>query len=491
MKYVALLVLLCSLSVARAQGIVLESYTGRRPDDMTRMLSPLHEELAGRGYTTGDTLARRYETTVSRPAQAKDGMPSDFEDRIERGHKAWIAGRFDEAVSILVPIVDAAHANAGAFAQSQTLRNKLLKGLIALALSQQRRGDLAAAKETLAEVRRSFPDTQLSRAQYGPDAYELFEEVRRTQGQGGRGRLKIDVSAESSVVFVNEHFENVGRVAKDDVIPGDYRIYAQMAQQLSRVHRVAVRADETASLSIDMRFDAVLHTSPAWIGFEFAGPGDRARDEATYALKVARETKAKGLIVVGIDHTNGRPSLIGVLLDLRAGREIRRASLALEPEPSAERVRSLARFLAGEEPVEGIDVLVQEVAATAGDEPKARDDATSAPSDRRWMLWTGIAAIGVGLGGGVLAIKFVGDAHDAGDELQRVCAVSCPGEQARSLESKQDRANRNAVISGVAGGVVAAAGVVFIIISQRSSSAPSVAFVPVNSGAVATYSLAF
>jgi hypothetical protein len=132
-----------------------------------------------------------------------------------------------------------------------------------------------------------------------------------------------------------------------------------------------------------------------------------------------------------------------------------------------------------------LDVQVQEA------KPEEPRPDVAKRGGRRWMLWTGIVAIGVGLGGGALALDFVGDAHDAADELKRVCAVSCTSAQSRALEDRQDRANRRAIISGVAGGLVAATGVVFIALSRGSSSTSSVALVPRADGAVATYSVAF
>src|SRR5262245_5280452 len=58
---------------AGAQGpanIALESYTGDRPADAPRLLSPILDELAARGFTAGDTLARKYDAQVSRPQAA-------------------------------------------------------------------------------------------------------------------------------------------------------------------------------------------------------------------------------------------------------------------------------------------------------------------------------------------------------------------------------------------------------------------------------------
>ena len=53
----------------------------------------------------------------------------------------------------------------------------------ALALSQQRKGDLAAARDTFQELLRSYPDAEISRGTYGPDAHGLFESVRRDLGK--------------------------------------------------------------------------------------------------------------------------------------------------------------------------------------------------------------------------------------------------------------------------------------------------------------------
>src|ERR1700690_599798 len=81
---------------AGAGGIVLESYTGERPDDATRLLSPLLDELAKRGVVGGyDVVGRKYEAEVSRPTSSLEGLPPDFADRVERGHKAGIEGKFE------------------------------------------------------------------------------------------------------------------------------------------------------------------------------------------------------------------------------------------------------------------------------------------------------------------------------------------------------------------------------------------------------------
>ena len=83
-------------TTASANGVVLESYTGERPADAPRLLAPVLEELAKRKYDTGDTVARSYDSQVSRAAQTAKGMPADFAAQIDTGFKAWVSGRFDE-----------------------------------------------------------------------------------------------------------------------------------------------------------------------------------------------------------------------------------------------------------------------------------------------------------------------------------------------------------------------------------------------------------
>src|SRR5262249_21773673 len=135
----ALSIVLVTVASAHAgSSVALESYTGDRPPDAPRLLSPVLDELAARKFVAGDTLARQYDAQVSR-SQAQ-GLPADFAVRVDSGFKLWVTGKFDDAIKQLGPLVEAAHANSGAFAKDQSLRDPLLKALIGVALSHQRTG---------------------------------------------------------------------------------------------------------------------------------------------------------------------------------------------------------------------------------------------------------------------------------------------------------------------------------------------------------------
>ncbi len=468
-----------------AENIAIESYTGERPASAPQVLAPLIDELSLRGYVIGDTLGRKFDARVSRPATTKEGLPPTFETDMERGHRLWVQGEFDESIRVLKPAIDRAHADVAVISKNQPLREKLLRGLAALALSHFRKGDVASAKDTFREILRSFPSAEIPRAVYGADANKLFTEVTREVGAGGRGRLIVRSPSDQSVIFVNEQFVNVGTtVTKPDLIPGEYRVFSQLGANTSRMHRVVVTANEETTLQIDESFDSALRTT-GWAGFAFRTAAQREQSEAEYARRFAERLQSTSVVVVGIDAIRKRPSIIGALIDRSTGREIRRASVALDPPPSQDRLRTLARFLAGEESMVGLDVQI----GITSSEPVKND--VVAPPPGRWMRRAGIGAIGAGLVGGGLSVKFFLDGRAARDDIARVCAVMCTSEQFKSLESKEQTAKRNAIIAGVAGGVAITGGVVLLLLSRSKHEPAPVALSVTDSGAFVRFDGAF
>jgi len=467
-----------SAKAAPGDGIVIESYTGQRPGDANRLLSPVLDELANRGYVAGpEVVGRRFEQKVSRPSLVENGLSDAFAAQVEKGHKAWIAGRFDEAVRVLTPLVDSAHANPGAFAQNQPLREKLLKALIALALSHQRIGDRDATRQTFGEILRSFPDTQLSRASYGPDAFNLFEEVKKQTTAGGKGKLVVKATHDSAVVFINERFQAAGGSARAEVLPGEYRVFVQVGKQLSRVHRVNVVANEEATVTIDADFDSLVHSSPEWTGFQFTDAAAREKLDSTYAAAFANAINARGVVLVGIDHVRGRPAIVGSLVSLMNGREVRRASINLDPDPSVEKLRALARFIAGENAAPGIDIQlagdISSVPTGTGEgvqigDLKRRDEGGTWGG---WKFITGGAALGA-LGVGAYLLSVDGDCTDDACTYQRETSIS-----------------GWATIGG--GAVLAGVTVYLFLRGSGESQTRSAYVVPTSGGAYAGYALQF
>lgn len=485
-KFVGCLLVVALAGPARAGSIALESYTGDRPADAARLLSPVLDELAARGFAAGDTLARSYDAQVSR-SQSQAGLPADFAAQVDRGFRAWVTGKFDDALKQLGPLVEAAHANSGAFARDQSLREPLQKALIGVALSQQRTGDPSAMRTTFSEIVRSFPDAAVSRATYGPEAYDAFEQVKREIAAAGHGRLAVKLGDETGVVFVNEGYRGVGSSTLD-LSPGEYRVVVMTNKQPSRTHRVTVRANSETPLAIDARLDRAVHTG-GWTGFAFGSDGDREQHEAAFAAQFANAIGATAVAVVGIEQIKGHGAVVGALVSLATGREIRRAAVAMEPDPSTDRLRALARFLAGDEPAAGLEVQVGAGAPVASAaHPISRDaDAEPAhdaprddePHDRpggsaRWGGFKWIAGgLGVGgLGAGIALVVLDGRCQGVapvGRPCTNVYQTATPGYLA------------------LAGGVALTAVAVYLFTHDGAPPARTAFVAPVREGAIAGF----
>jgi hypothetical protein len=421
-----MIVAMLAVRLAHADGIVLESYTGDRPADAPRLLAPVLEELAQRKFTAGDGVARLFDARVSRAALPPTGMPADFAAQAEKGFKAWVAGRLEEANTILGQLVSTAHASSGAFAADPSLREPLQKALIALALAQQRIGDQAAMRATFGELVRSFPDAQVPRATYGPDAQLAFEAVKRELVGGGRGKLTVKLTDDTAVVFVNEAYRAVGSTAAE-LIPGDYRVVVMANKQPSRAHPVTITAGGAATIEIDPKFDQTIRTS-GYTGLTFATQTERDAAEATSAARFAKAVGASAVAVVGIDDVRGHSAVVGALISLESGREIRRASIPIEPDPSSERLRALARFLSGDDPVAGLDVQF----ANPYDRDIGNKKTPKGPDKPRWGGWrwiTGVVGVaGLATGGVLLGLDGRCPSNPpAGQPCNDVYATATPG----------------------------------------------------------------
>lgn len=400
---VAVLLVLAILTPSQARagdGIVLESYTGARPEDAKKALGPLLEELAGRGYVLGaEMVGRAYESRISRPSGTFDDLTIGFGDKIEAGKRAWASGKFDEAISVLVPLINQAHQSPGALIGNASLRDKLGEGLMVLALSQERQGDPSAARDTIGEFVRSFPDVTVDRAKFGPDAANKVDQLRKDQLAAPKGRLQLMPSDEQAEVYVNEHLEGRGKIVKE-LPPGDYRVILLAGSQRSRNHHVRIVSGQKTTATIDLAADATVYTGPDWSGLLFGAGTDREKLEASYATAFANALDAKALVVVGLDTVHNQRAIVGAVVALMNGREVRRASVPLSPTPTTEQLQALARFLAGEKvTTAGIDVQLDNVAS---------DDK---PRWRGWPWITGALALGA-VGGGVALLALDGTCPD-------------------------------------------------------------------------------
>jgi len=389
-----------SAGVARGRGaVVIESYAGARPFDADGFMAPVLAELASKGFVTGKPLAARLDSEVSLPGDSLNAAAiADAERLIDHGYGAFLKGQFDIAVDELGRALDALRAMPATVARHQSLRDPAIRAHLGLALAHLRLGHAESATATMAEFVRSFPDREISRAQYGPEPAELLRKVRGELDQRGRGALSIEVDDPTAVIFLNERYLAVGQASASDLYAGRYRVYVQRGVTPGRVHLVDVVPGSEQKLPVRWRLDAAL-TTRGWVGLGLDGEAARA-GEAELASDLGVALGASQVVVLSVQTIDKRRMLSGRVLDPGSGKSSRSAALALEPAPPGrDKLAGLGRYLAGGKLPDG--------ALVVGDSPAAPDDDDArglppppAPAQRRarpYRVWKWLA-----LGSGVL-----------------------------------------------------------------------------------------
>jgi hypothetical protein len=352
------------LTPAAAQGVrldhpvlVLESYVGARPANADAVMAPLLDELEQRGFATRPaSIAELAGGSAPRPGVLDPGTTAaEITQPAESGYEAYTRGRFADAEAALKLAIDRIHRNPALLVLDTSNLGATFKILVALALSQARRGDTTGSVATMLELVRTFRNQPITRVDYGPDAEQFYRAVVRQAQALGHGELSISVTSEQAVIFVDGQIRGLGKAALSDLIPGTYRVFVQVPATPGRQYEVEVTAGHHAALRVDWELDASLWLTPDWVGFVFATEADRAR-QAGFAGTLARRWGGDALLaVVGMAQLSGKPAVRGELYDA-TGRRVRGAAVVLDgaDEP---RLRALARFLSDGVPEAGVHVI--------------------------------------------------------------------------------------------------------------------------------------
>jgi hypothetical protein len=337
-----------------SRGVVIEVYTGDKPPEAERLITPVLEELQSRQFETGTALGGRFESEVSRPVLTPNGLPKDFEAVVNQAFKDTLQG-LPTGKAAIVQAVETARKNPGAFVEAAK-QDTLLKALVTLGIAQKGAGDMAAMKDAYRDLARSFPKGLVPRSVYGQEAAAQFAEALREIAAGQKQLVVAITGSPQGAVYVNESYRDLGSTVPVALAPGEYRVFAKFGQgQLSRSHRLVVGSEtERLGLEIHAGFDLAVRTS-GWTGLAFATAKDREQYEGAYARRFASSLKSVGVAIVGIGEVNGKRQVVGALINMLDGSDIRRGSVALDS--STKQLRELARFLAGDADVQGVTVL--------------------------------------------------------------------------------------------------------------------------------------
>lgn len=332
-------------------GLVLESYVGERPADANAITAPVYAELQRRGFKSGADATGAIDARMAGPGDdPSDENLAAVASRVERAEASYYKGSFEDAVKDAEASWKTLVGWSGYLARNQDKRMLLRRALAVYAEAQRRRGAPDEATRAMSELVRSFPDKPLTTAEYSPKLVRFYRQVARELDKQGPGTLEVAVDDPSVAVFIDEQYAGAGTVEKQ-LVPGRYRIYVQKSDERpGRVHEVVLGADARERVAITWALDGALRTREAFAGFAFSDERGRRRDEAKNAVQVARVLLADRVIVLGIRVYDERRALIGAVLSLDTGKQQKSAHLALEPVlPSDDRLREMARFLAGDE----------------------------------------------------------------------------------------------------------------------------------------------
>jgi hypothetical protein len=375
--------------------IVLESHVGGRPANADAVMAPLLDELDRRGFAARPAavlalVGRR----APRPGVVDAGTTAaEITQPAESGYEAYTRGRFADAEAALQLAIERIHRNPALLVLDTNNLEATFKILVALALSQSKRGNAVGSVATMTELIRTFHNQPITRVDYGPDAEQFYRVVSRQLQAIGRGRLSITGASDQAVIFVDGQIRGLGRATLVDLIPGVYRVFVQVPGTAGRQYEVEVTAGHDTALAVDWELDSALWLTDSWVGFVFATEAERAR-QAGFAGTLARRWGGEPLAVVGTGELDGKPAIVGRLYG-STGQLLRGGAVVLDGLDAESRLRALARLLAEGTPAPGVRVV--------GDAP-ALD---TAPSRAGWLaprLLVGAGAAALVAGGVLYAI---------------------------------------------------------------------------------------
>jgi hypothetical protein len=476
-------------SSARAGGVAVESVAGERAKATAAVLAPIFEELSRRGYRSGADVGKAFEKAASRPSKVAGGLGGDFIERIDTAYRLWIGGRFQEGVAAMKPLVQEAYLNPSSLIGTPAFGAAVFKAQVGIAMCHHRLGDDTAAWAAMAELVRSF-DVEVTKAQYGAEAYGLYQQVKKEAKAKATGGLSIRSADSTAAIYVNERFARVGELNRADLVPGTYRVIAQLGPDLGRAYDVEVKAGAKTDLVVDPAFERTIVTGvtgapgDVWTGLHFRDRAEREQRELDVAARFGAALGELGVIAVGIDTRKERTVAYGALINASTGKEIRRASVVIDTMPPPARLQALARFLVGEPtPLDGVEVHK----IVARPKPQPAGSVAGAPPPPPDRPLTGKRKLALALGGvGLVGVGVGVVLHYQAYNLQKDADALCEGmpmcsksDEAGQLSEEAESKFLNALISyGAGSAVLIGAGVLWYLGAPTEPSDESASIAP-------------
>ncbi len=380
-----------SPAVVHAAPVAIEVYVGDPPSGAAERAAPALDALAQRGYSVGvEGVGAVLEERVSRPARSGGVSVKDMLEKLATGEDQWASTAYQKAATTFSDALAIARKNPGLVVGNDALRERIFQAELLLARSLMRIGSQTRAREVMADLIVSFPDAKITRGDHGKEAAGLYDDVKLALEGGGRTELRIVVDDPDVDLFINERRIASGTITVDK-FAGEYRIYTQRGTTPGRLHTVELRPGEPAEVEIEWMFEASLFTSGAGVGLRYKSEEEKAARVAADALKIAGYMDASQVTVFGEGDLEGDAGFIGTTYLAETGAAWRNGGVVLSPEPSADDLRSLAEYVAGQPPAPAVRMLEPIP-------PQYREKPAGSGSRHGWVKWT-TAGTAVALGG--------------------------------------------------------------------------------------------
>ncbi len=352
--------------------LVVESHVSARPADADILIPPVRSMLQTQGHALGEAALERSLDELPRRNEAPPAhVVDELGELLERGFRHWDEVDFAGAIYVLEHALALSRAHPRMSTESSTIRDRLFRAHVVLALAHKRSQQISSAREVMAELVRGFADRQIPFGQFGPEPGRMRESVQEALREQGMATLTIRLDgAHASAIFINERFVGAGTDVQVELYPGDYRLFALTDEGPGRIREVSLAAGETRSIELDPGFDRALRLTPQ-PAFVFADEDERRLHEVDYALKLARTSGARGgAILLGTREREDGRVLHGKTITPNHT-TLFEGALDLEASVPVEHLYQLGAFLAGapaspEIEVIGAPALTADAGPTAG-----------------------------------------------------------------------------------------------------------------------------
>jgi hypothetical protein len=342
---------------------VFEAYVGPRPKKVAA-LAPFLAELervAANFLTSPRTIQEKFGVRLPLPGSDPRVTAAAFARTLDVADDTRVRQPpLEQLLPALRDAVEVAKSNPIFLVTDPSRRDVFRRVLLGYAIALKRSGNITGSGEAMAEWIRSFPDQVLTSTHDGSDAEQLYVDTRKALAKLGRGTLTVSLSDANLQLYVNEVIRRPGGTIAD-LVPGIYRVLVLDRYNKARRYTVEVLANQDPVLNIDWAIDAALNLTATYAAFEFATTDELAQAGPTISRFVQTAMGAPGVVVVHMAKTDRGQQVIASIYVVSRPKPMRSASVALSgiPGEDAERVASLARFIAHESSSPDVTIIAR------------------------------------------------------------------------------------------------------------------------------------